>query len=139
MAVLKKRNLIIIAVIMLVIAIVLSSFVYLNSQKPYTGKMESISVAYSPFESVTLFWVAEQQHFFSQNGVNVTSREYSTGAGALDGVLKGEADIVVGTAEFPLPLGYLIKQELAQLAVSLSLSSPTWLDGQTGELTRFRT
>ncbi len=102
MAALKKRNLIVIAVIILVIAIVLSSFVYLNSQKPYAGKTESINVAYSPFESLTLFWVAENQNFFSQNGLNVTSHKYNTGAGALDGVLNGEDNIVVGTTEFPL-------------------------------------
>ena len=71
----KKRNLIVIAVVILVVAIVLSSFVYLNSQKPYTGKMESIYVAYSPFESLTLFWVAQEQNFFSQNGLNVTSHK----------------------------------------------------------------
>ena len=102
MEALKKRNLTVLAVIILVIAIVLSSFVYLNSQKPYAGKTESINVAYSPFESLTLFWVAENQNFFSQNGLNVTSHKYNTGAGALDGVLNGEDNIVVGTTEFPL-------------------------------------
>ena len=50
--------------------------------------MESITVAYSPFESVTLFWVAENQNFFRQNGLNVTSHMYDTGVGALDGVSK---------------------------------------------------
>ena len=125
----QKRNLIIIAVIMLIIAIVLSSFVYLDSQKPYTGKMESISVAYSPFESVTLFWVAEQQHFFSQNGVNVTSREYSTGAGALDGVLKGEADIVVGTAEFPFTARVLNQARISTIGC-IAKSEFTYLVGR---------
>src|SRR3990172_8305453 len=103
----KKRNLVVIAVVILVVAIILSLFVYLNSQNPYGGKMESINVAYSPFESVTLFWVAEDQHFFSQNGLNVTSVKYDTGANALNGVLKGEADIVVGTTEFPFTVRVL--------------------------------
>ncbi len=102
MAALKKRNLMVISVIILAIAIVLSSFVYLNSQKPFAGKMESISVAYSPFESLTLFWVAENQNFFSKNGLNVTAHKYDTGAAALGGVLNGEDDVVVGTTEFPL-------------------------------------
>jgi ABC-type nitrate/sulfonate/bicarbonate transport system substrate-binding protein len=101
MAWLNKRKLTILITAIIVFAIVLSSFVYLNFQNPYSGKTESINVAYSPFESVTLFWVAEEQHFFIQNGINVTSYKYSTGAGALDVVLRGEADIVVGTTEFP--------------------------------------
>lgn len=98
----NKRNFIVAAVVILFIAIVLSSFVYLNSQKPYTGKMESIAVAYSPFESLTLFWVAQEQGYFNQNGLNMTAHKYDTGTGALNGVLNGANDIVVGTTEFPL-------------------------------------
>jgi len=65
-------------------------------------KMESITVAYAPFESTTLFWIAQDQNFFSQNGLNVTPRRYDTGVGSLDGMVNGEADIVVGPNEFPL-------------------------------------
>ena len=125
----NKRNLIVIAVVILVVAIVLSSFVYLNSQKPYAGKMESINVAYSPFESVTLFWVAEEQNFFSQNGLNVTSHKYDTGAGALDGVLNGEAEIVVGTTEFPFTARVLNEARIRTIG-SISKSEFTYLVGR---------
>jgi ABC-type nitrate/sulfonate/bicarbonate transport system substrate-binding protein len=124
-----KRNLIVIAVSILVVVIVLSSFVYLNSQKPYSGKMESIDVAYSPFESVTLFWVAEEQNFFSQNGLNVTSHKYSTGANALDGVLKGEEEIVVGTTEFPFIIRALNQANISTIG-SISKSEYVYLVGR---------
>ena len=101
MAVHKNRKLIVLAVI-LIIAIISSLFIYLNFQKPYTEKMEAITVAYSPYESLTLFWVAQEKDYFTQNGLNVTSNRYDTGAGALDGVLTNKDDIVVGTTEFPL-------------------------------------
>ena len=65
-------------------------------------RMETITVAYSPFESTALFWIAQDQDFFSRNGLNVTPRRYETGVGSLDGMVNGEADIVVGTSEFPL-------------------------------------
>jgi NitT/TauT family transport system substrate-binding protein len=113
----------------LVIAVVLSSFVYLNSQKPFRGDVESIDVAYSPFESLTLFWVAEEQHFFSENGLNVTSHKYATGAGALDGVLSGEADIVVGTTEFPFTARVLNQARISTIA-SISKSEFTYLVGR---------
>ena len=96
-----KRIAITLITVIVAISLVLASFLYLNSQKPNAGNMESIDVAYSPFESVALFWVAEKQDSFSQNGLNVTTHKYDSGAGALDGVLNGEADIVVGTTEFP--------------------------------------
>ena len=75
---------------------------YASSPTAYPGTPESITVGYSPFESVALLCIAEDQNFFSRNGLNVTSLKYDTGVGALDGMLKGEADIAVGTNEFPL-------------------------------------
>ena len=125
----KKRSIIVIAVVILVVAIVLSSFVYLNSQKPYIGKMESISVAYSPFESVTLFWVAQEQDYFNQNGLNVTSQRYATGAAALNGVINGEDDIVVGTTEFPLTASVLNGNRISTIA-SISKSEFIYLVGR---------
>jgi NitT/TauT family transport system substrate-binding protein len=74
----------------------------MNSPTIYPGTLESITIGYSPFESVALLCIAENQHLFSRNGLNVTSLKYDTGVGALDGMLKGEADIAVGTNEFPL-------------------------------------
>jgi len=61
-----------------------------------------ITVAYAPFESVGLLFVAEDQGFFAANGLAVTYREYPTGVGALDAAMAGDADIAVGAAEFPL-------------------------------------
>lgn len=72
--------------------------------------MESISVAYAPFETTALFWIAQDQGFFGQNGLNVTPRRYETGAASLDGLLNGEADLAVGTSEFPL-VGRAFQQE----------------------------
>jgi NitT/TauT family transport system substrate-binding protein len=73
-----------------------------NFGTTYSGTPESITIGYSPFEHTALLYVAEDQHFFSQNGLNVTSRKYDSGVGALDGMLNGEADIAVGVTEFPL-------------------------------------
>ena len=104
------------ATVLLVAVIIISSFVYLSSQKSYAGQMESINVAYSPFESLTLFWVAENQNFFSQNGLNVTAHKYSTGPAALGGVLNGEDDIVAGTSEFPLTSNILNGKQIRTIS-----------------------
>lgn len=69
---------------------------------PLPGPPESITVAYSPFESTALFWVAEDRHFFSENGLCVTLRRYDSGAASLDGVVNGEAEIAVGVSEYQL-------------------------------------
>jgi NitT/TauT family transport system substrate-binding protein len=67
---------------------------------PETGN--TIIVAYSPFESTALLWIAEDQHYFEKNGLNVIFRKYDSGAASLDGIVNGEADITVGVTEFPL-------------------------------------
>jgi NitT/TauT family transport system substrate-binding protein len=65
-------------------------------------RMESIVVAFAPFESTALLWVAVDQQFFSRNGLDITLYQYDTGVGSLDGMLNGEADLAVGPNEFPL-------------------------------------
>ena len=97
----QKRNLIIVAVVILVIAIVLSSFVYLNSQKTYTGPVESITIGLIPNELNALIYVADNQQYFSSNGLDVTIKNYSTILNAVNGAINGEVDIATAS-EFVL-------------------------------------
>ena len=94
---LKKRNLLVMAVIILVIAIFLGSFIYLNAQKTYTGNVEGITLGMYPSEYNSLVYIANNQQFFSANGLNVTIENYSSGAAAVPGMLKGEVDIATAS------------------------------------------
>jgi NitT/TauT family transport system substrate-binding protein len=99
----KTNKKIVLAIVAVAIVVLAAAFVlWLRGPRGYWGKMETITVAYPPFESATLFYIAEDQHFFGRNGLNVTSRKYDTGVASLGGILNGEADIAVGIAEFPL-------------------------------------
>jgi len=73
-----------------------------SSRRNYSGNLESITVAHAQFEPTALFCIAIDQQYFRQNGLNVISHKHHTGAGALDEVLNGKADVSVGAAEFPL-------------------------------------
>lgn len=64
--------------------------------------LEEITVAYSPFESGALFWIAEDQGYFRQNGLNLTLKKYDSGAASLNGLVNGESDMTVGVTEYPL-------------------------------------
>jgi NitT/TauT family transport system substrate-binding protein len=99
----KMNKKIIFAIIAIVIVVLGAAYVlWPRVHKGYSGKMESIPIGYSPFESTALLWIAEDQHFFSRNGLNVTLRKYDTGVGSLDGMLNGEANIAVGATEYPM-------------------------------------
>lgn len=98
-----NRNSVIAIVALAVIVLSALGVWYFTGPSPaWSGQPEEVTVAYSPFESTALFWIAEDQHFFRTNGLNLSLRKYNSGAGSLDGVVNGEADLVVGVTEFPL-------------------------------------
>ncbi len=86
---------------MVCVVVVLAAFLALGPVA-CTPKPEPITVAWSPFEHGVLLWVGEDQGMFRQNGLDVTLRKYDTGAGSLNGMLNGEADVTVGVTEFPM-------------------------------------
>jgi ABC-type nitrate/sulfonate/bicarbonate transport system substrate-binding protein len=100
--------------ITLVLGVLLGVFLgfWSCSRQDNPGKEESITVGYSPFESATLFYIAADRRFFSQNGLNVIPRKYDTGFATLGGLLNHEVDMVVGTADFPVVGRALQKENL---------------------------
>lgn len=98
-----NKNVVAATAVLIVIALVgLSAWSLLHSQKNTVMPVESIAVAYAPYEVSALLWMAVDQRFFEENGLNLTLRRYDSGAASLDGVINGEADISVGASEFPL-------------------------------------
>ncbi len=117
-------------IIIIILGIAFSSLFYLNSQRGYTGKTESIVLARSPFETNVLLYIAEDQHFFSQNGLNATLRKYDTGADSLDGILKGEADITVGVTEFPTVGRVFLQKEKIRIIGTIAKTEQIYLVGR---------
>ncbi len=93
------------------------------------ARMDTIVMAYAPFESTALVWIAQDQGLFTQNGLNVTARMYDTGVGSLDGMLNGEADIAVGANEFPL-VGRAFQKARIQTVGSIAKSEFIYLVGR---------
>jgi NitT/TauT family transport system substrate-binding protein len=91
--------------------------------------MEAVTVAYSPFESTALLWIAEDQQFLRRNGLDITLRKYDSGVGALDALVNGEADIAVGANEFPL-VGRALQKEKIRTIGSIAKSEFIYLVGR---------
>ncbi len=101
MVVLKKRNLIIIAIIVLIMAVILSSFAYLNFQKPYVGNLTTMTIGALPIEGNSLVYIADDQQYFAANGIKINYVNYSSGLAATSGLATGELDLAVAS-EFVL-------------------------------------
>lgn len=124
-----KRLVLIIVGIAAISAALFGSVLLWHPRQNPAEKTESITIGYSPFEHAALLWIAEDQHFFSGNGLNVTMRKYDTGVGSLDGMLKGEADITAGVTEFPM-VGRAFKKAGVRLISTISKLEQIYLVGR---------
>ncbi len=100
----------------------------LNSKRGYSGKMETITVGTAPLESSALIYIAERQGFFSRNGLDVTIKNYDTGAASLNGLLKGEVDIAT-PAEYAM-VGKAFKREKTRAIASIDKAEYFYLIGR---------
>jgi ABC-type nitrate/sulfonate/bicarbonate transport system substrate-binding protein len=88
----QKKILTIIGILLVLgIAIIFGAWYLQGFPQKYSGPPESITIAVLPSEFSTLIWIAEDQNFFSRNGLNVTLKEYSSGASSLNALSTHEA------------------------------------------------
>jgi ABC-type nitrate/sulfonate/bicarbonate transport system substrate-binding protein len=102
-----KKVLIIVGVIVISLSILVIFGQYFQAnynliqnkkQQKYSGPVDKIIVG-KQAEYGTLFVVAQEQGFFKENGLDVTIKEYESGAPAFHDLLRGEIDMT-NAAEF---------------------------------------
>jgi NitT/TauT family transport system substrate-binding protein len=100
MASLKKRNIIMLLAGLFVVAIIVSSMVYVQSQR-HQESLTNLTIGMEPNQTNLLVYVAENQGYFRDNGLNVTIKNYNSGAAATNAMLNGEVNLASAT-EFVL-------------------------------------
>jgi ABC-type nitrate/sulfonate/bicarbonate transport system substrate-binding protein len=70
------------------------------SPKSYSGPVESITLGAQMLEGAIPIFVAQDQGFFTLNGLNVDIKGYDSGLSSLNGMLKGEVDIAATLSEY---------------------------------------
>jgi NitT/TauT family transport system substrate-binding protein len=88
-----------ISIIIVIVLVVLGVWYYMSSQPAYSGTPESITIGESPFDYSGLIYVAQDQGFFSDNGLNVTVQDYGSSVGAFNGMLSNNVDVAL-TSEY---------------------------------------
>src|SRR5512147_3185188 len=78
-------------------------------------KVETITIGVPPLEQNALLYLAEHKRFFADHGLQVVLKDYDSGLTAINGMLKGEADIAQ-TAEFPLVRSIFQKEDIRVIA-----------------------
>lgn len=93
-----------------------------NSGTTDSGTSDSITIGNAQsLECDTLTYIAEDQNFFAENGLNVTIRDYTSGMEAVKALSNGSVDIAA-TAEFPLVKAALNQEKIsAMVSIDKSL------------------
>jgi NitT/TauT family transport system substrate-binding protein len=77
-----------------------------------TGELESLTLGLPALEQNALIYIADEQGFFSANGLDIVIKDYDSGVTALDGLLTGEVDLAEA-AEFPAVNAILQKKPIS--------------------------
>lgn len=107
----KRIAVALIVVLVCIVLAILGAWYLDNSRKPYAGTPESIVIGLpSPAESSALVYIADDQHFFAENGINVTIKEYDTGLHAVEDMLSYQNPDIAVAAEYII-VGKAFEQE----------------------------
>ncbi len=104
------------AVIVVAIATPLAVSVFLNNQNNNADPAALITLGNAQsFECDTLVYLAQNQGFFAQNGIEVKIENYTSGAAAVNDLLAGKLDIAA-TAEFPIVRNVFENENISTIA-----------------------
>jgi len=81
------------AIVVMLVLTGIGAWYFTNSQAVYTGVSESITIGEFPYETAALIYIAQDEGYFSGNGLNVTLEDYDSTSAAIDGLLKNEVNI----------------------------------------------
>ena len=97
----RSRSWIGILVVIIALGLIASGYLWLSQEKheKYTGPIEKITLAAYAGDTGALVYVAEDQGYFDENGLEVAIKDYESGKAAAEAMIAGEADIAT-SADF---------------------------------------
>jgi ABC-type nitrate/sulfonate/bicarbonate transport system substrate-binding protein len=106
---------IIILIIALGVVIIFGTWYLQGSPQKYSRPPDPITIGALPSEYSTLIWIADDQGFFSRNGLNVTLKYYSTGASQLNALSTHEVNFSL-SSEYAFATQVLLGANIRQIA-----------------------
>ena len=93
----RKNALAAIAIIAAIALVGAGVWAIINFPIAHLGKPETITIGMEPNQVNSLIIIADEKGFFDSNGLNVTIKEYPSGAAAVNGLLAGDVNIATAT------------------------------------------
>lgn len=93
----------------------LFSLVLAACQPVFSSPAETVRIGMPALEQNALIYIADEQGYFRQNGIDVVIKDYDSGPPALNALLQGQEDLAVA-AEFPVVRNLLDKKPVMVVA-----------------------
>jgi NitT/TauT family transport system substrate-binding protein len=118
-----KRNLIFVIIIAIAIVFVGigTGYFLFPSQNPSVAP-EHLTLGLQPVESSALLYIAKDRGFFSQNGLDVTIRDFDPPVEGVNAMLRGEVDLDSST-EYPIVLNAFNYENISILSKHVQVQS----------------
>ena len=109
------KNFFIISIaVVAIIVIITAMFIYINPKTPANqGQLELVTIGAEFTQVNMLLFVAQSRNYFSDNDLNVTLKQYNSGAAALGAMINGEVNIAM-SSEFSV-----VGKALANSSISI--------------------
>lgn len=104
-----------VALIAVLIVLVLSGSLLIQDYYGNRQTRDKVTIGHVPVESFALLYVAENQGYFSQHGLDVTVTDYPTGTDAVNALNAGIVD-VAGSSEYVVASNALSHQNISIVA-----------------------
>ncbi len=111
----KRQHSLLFKAAFLIVLLSLSIGLFSCFSEARPSRAETIVIAATPIQLNTLIYIADDQGFFNNNAVKIEFRDYETGVAAVDGLLRGEADIAL-TTEFVIVGNLFQKRHTVDIA-----------------------
>jgi NitT/TauT family transport system substrate-binding protein len=89
----------------------------------YSGSSQSISIGVTVSASTVVFFTAENQHYFAENGIDFTLNTYGTGPSAIADLENDKIDVAC-TSEYQMVAGALANENIS-IVTNISTSYVT--------------
>jgi ABC-type nitrate/sulfonate/bicarbonate transport system substrate-binding protein len=91
--------------------------IFHDSRPSFSGTPEPIVIGSPALETSALIYIADDQHYFENNGLLVTYKVYDSGGATFAGLLRNEVDIAMAS-EFVIATGIIRGENITGLATT---------------------
>ena len=106
-----------------------------QKSETFTGPREAVTIGFLPNTPSSLVFIAEAQEFFSQEGLDVAFKKYSTGKQALEGMFNKEIDLA-GSGDMGIVFSLFARQDFSIFATIGTSKNEFKIVGRTDTLKR---